>query len=234
MNTFFDKEFDKIDTLTWYPWVGDGYKDTDTKILVIGESHYATYEDGEYDEDTDKAFCKNKNITREFVKENVIFENPKIKFYRNMPKFLTGDQISNKELFSQISFYNFIQRPAKRVRGDLKREDFNSAWFTWLETIKILRPTACIFCGISMQKQFLEVNRSISKSPCWEDIEGTNFTHIGKKIRPIKGKFIVDASYSTDLLFVQHPSAMNNPLDWNKFLIDYFKRKYKENFLSLT
>ncbi len=35
-----DKEFDKVENLTWYPWVGKDYVNSERKILIIGESHY--------------------------------------------------------------------------------------------------------------------------------------------------------------------------------------------------
>src|SRR5690554_6944412 len=62
----FDKNFDEIEGLTWYPWVGKNYTNKDFKVLVIGESQYAVDEDGEFCEETSEAFLKDKEISREF------------------------------------------------------------------------------------------------------------------------------------------------------------------------
>jgi len=222
-NKIFDTQFDDISSLTWYPWVGKNYTNTPLKTLVIDESLYAIDgQNGNYDKDTDIAFREDKNTIRALT-ENAVNGGDAAKFYKNLSTFLSGNTMDNKELYSNIAFYNFIQRPAKQVRGDIKTEDFKSAWFTWLEVVKVLRPDVCIFCGISMQKQFPEFNIALDKTPDWEDITETDFSHMGKRIYPIQGTFKVSDDYTVKLLFVQHPSSMYQPLEWRNLLEGYIK-----------
>lgn len=58
MNNILDKsldsQFDKIENLTWFPWVGKGYKCAKRKLLVVGESHYLN-------EDSDEIMRKGEN-----------------------------------------------------------------------------------------------------------------------------------------------------------------------------
>lgn len=225
-NKTFDTQFDTIASLAWYPWVGKNYTNTPLKTLVIGESLYAVDEDKNYDEDTDIAFREDKNTVRALT-ENAVNGSDAAKFYKNLSTFLSGNKMDNKELYDNIAFYNFIQRPAKQVRGDIKTEDFKSAWFTWLEVVKVLRPDVCIFCGVSMKRQFPEFNTALGKTPDWEDIKETDFSHMGRRIYPIQGTFKVSDDYTVKLLFVQHPSSMYQPLEWHNLLEDYLKESVK-------
>ena len=45
-----DSQFDKIENLTWFPWVGKGYKCAKRKLLVVGESHYLNEDSDENNE----------------------------------------------------------------------------------------------------------------------------------------------------------------------------------------
>ena len=36
----YDSQFNQIENLTWYPWVGKDYEDGKRRILIVGESHY--------------------------------------------------------------------------------------------------------------------------------------------------------------------------------------------------
>lgn len=63
----FDSEFDKIENLTWYPWVGKDYKEGTRKILVIGDSHYSVDCEGCFDQECYDDFMSTKETSRNIL-----------------------------------------------------------------------------------------------------------------------------------------------------------------------
>jgi len=47
LNTQFDEQFEKLKPLglKFLPWVGADYEKSETKILIVGDSHYVEGED---------------------------------------------------------------------------------------------------------------------------------------------------------------------------------------------
>ena len=64
MNNILDKsldsQFDKIENLTWFPWVGKGYKCAKRKLLVVGESHYLNEDSDENNEKRRELLIRDK------------------------------------------------------------------------------------------------------------------------------------------------------------------------------
>lgn len=210
----FDFEFDKIKNLTWFPWVGKDYKDAPYKVLIIGESLYATNEK-EYDKEADEAFKQDKNTIRE-LSDNAIKGNGK-KFYLNQSPLFIGKYGGLNQLYAKIAFYDFIQRPAHAVSGDIKNPDFMNGWKCWYELVKVLQPDICIFCGLSIKKQFPEFSQQLGVDPQWKDIKESDFYNLGKRIFPIKGCFVIE-DHEINMLFIQHPSRMTDITQWHDFL----------------
>jgi hypothetical protein len=50
----YDSEFDNINLLLRYPWVGINYKNSDYHVLLLGDSHYASNEDGTHSTEEEK------------------------------------------------------------------------------------------------------------------------------------------------------------------------------------
>ena len=46
----FDNEFDSVNLLLRYPWVGVNYTNSKHHVLLLGDSHYATNDDGTHSE----------------------------------------------------------------------------------------------------------------------------------------------------------------------------------------
>ncbi|WP_303207012.1 hypothetical protein [Bacteroides oleiciplenus] len=222
----FDSEFDKIKNLTWYPWVGKDYKDAHVKVLIIGESQYATTEDGRPDDETAADFKSNKATTREFAYNTITKEVNPAKFYNNLLKTFVPDE--NIEIFwNKVSFYHFFQDPDEAVSSNkhLKKECLK-AWSLWREIIEILQPDICVFCGVGLGKYYEQWNETIGKEFNWQDIQ-TDFCK-GNHQPPIFGRFDITSIKMANLLFINHPSSRGySPDRWHDFLKQQFPEVMK-------
>lgn len=116
MNNILDKsldsQFDKIENLTWFPWVGKGYKCAKRKLLVVGESHYLNEDSDENNEKRRELLIRDKEHTRNCLYEVLINKSWSSKTYSNIMEALCDRGIlsDNKTALSEIAYYNFIQR----------------------------------------------------------------------------------------------------------------------------
>ena len=39
-SSIIDNQFDQIEGLSWYPWVGHNYMNSERRVLIVAESHY--------------------------------------------------------------------------------------------------------------------------------------------------------------------------------------------------
>lgn len=219
LNKEFDSEFDKIEDLTWYPWVGKDYKNSDYKILVIGESQYAVDEEGEFCEETSKAFLNSKEISREFFFEAVEQSVETKTFYTSLFKTYM-DEVSkeNLEMFAgNISFYHFFQTVDEKVSGNSRnKEERLLSWKIWGEVVNVLKPDLCIVHGISMHKYFDSFCNSNDVSFDWADVE-SGFYEKGQQ--PIKAECKLDLDKSMNLIFLRHTSSIGYSSKlWREFL----------------
>ena len=95
MNNILDKsldsQFDKIENLTWFPWVGKGYKCAKRKLLVVGESHYLNEDSDENNEKRRELLIRDKEHTRNCLYEVLINKSWSSKTYSNiMEACVTG------------------------------------------------------------------------------------------------------------------------------------------------
>ena len=189
--------FDKVKGLQWYPWVGNNYDDN--KLLLIGESHYARNE-------IKKKDFLNKNGTIGTIED--VFNGSSWNFFRNTHYALTGsDNVDKEALWSNVAFYNFIQRTMQTTKGRPTPNDYKDGWKVFFELLKIMKPTHCIFLGSSSAQYLwplIEKNNDIVfiKNKC----------RLEKKDRKI-GRFLGKVAHlefedvSTDITFIRHPSA---------------------------
>ena len=213
----FDSEFDKIENLVWYPWVGKDYKNAHIKVLIIGESQYATTEDGKPDDETAADFKNNKATTREFAYNTITRKVNPAKFFHNLLNNFVSDE-NIEILWSKVSFYHFFQETDEAVSSNrhLKKECLK-AWNLWREIIKLLQPDVCVFCGVGLGKYYEQWNRTIGKEFNWQDIQ-TDFCKENHQL-PILGRFDITPTKMVNLLFINHPSSPGySPALWHDFL----------------
>lgn len=225
MNDILDKKqdplFNKIENLAWYPWVGRGYEDAVYKVLIVGENQYVTDENGEYDEDTDRYFRENKDVTREYVYNTIELKEPPAKFYINLLRTFGIPNNNRLSFWSKVSYFHFFQLPDKSVSGNdhSKKERFE-AWNRWLKIIEILQPHICIFCGTGLRAFYDKWNEVNGRNTEWWNVE-SGFYSIGEQ--PIIGKYNINPLHMVELLFIRHPSSRGfSSEQWNKFLGQQF------------
>lgn len=213
LNQKFDSQFDKIENLTWYPWIGKDYPDAERKILIVGDSHYTVDEDGNFDEDCYNDFISNKNTTQEFAESYM--NGTEWSFDRNLRLCLLNvdDKTLLKPLWEKIAFYNFIQEPMKQRDAKPTEAQYKIAWHCFVNLVEIIKPTDCIFIGVRSETCFgscmdeLGLQNSIDNMP--EIINGT---------APREAFIHISNDYCLKLLFIKHTSKYFSYEPWHEFL----------------
>ena len=218
LSTQQDSELKSISTLSWIPWLGSNYFKNINRLLIIGESQYAQGEtEAEYKEDL--ARVKLVDFTRNAVLQTQIQNHYKHPALDNLLKALLGNGPINKEkLWKEIGFYNFVQRVMDYSSFNGKKTeqptiaDFDSGWKVFVEVVKILKPTDCVFIGVSaampFERMMDQLNIKRTNRIAHDKIGNTN---------PISATIEIDG-HSTKITFVRHSSAYFSPDEWNPFL----------------
>ena len=149
----FDNDLSTTEMLRWLPWVGKNYNDNERNLLVVGESHYTDKESSL------EKFMENErdnSYTRACIYEAVIDRKDWTnRTYDNIHRALLKTNDFDTEVFwKQICYYNFVQRLMSSNKDRPTSDDFYNSWKTFIEVIKILKPTDCIFIGVEASKSF--------------------------------------------------------------------------------
>ncbi|WHT39537.1 hypothetical protein QNH98_02215 [Myroides sp. mNGS23_01] len=218
----FDKDFDKINGLSWYPWVGKNYTTTSPKVLILGLSQYAVDEDKEYCEATEQGFM-NKEINREFLFENIKILEDKSKFYTGLYNtYCKGESLDAKyALLNKIAFYNFFQTVDQNVSGNKRnKQESLTAWAIFHQIINIIKPDICIFHGKDAHKHMEFYFQSQNIPFQWEDVEVDNCKLKINSTIPVRGSIIKDKKI--DFLFCKHPSIAYSVDAWRDFIFEMY------------
>ena len=209
MDKSYDDAFSQIADLKWLPWVGENYNDNNIRILVVGESHYH--------DNTQQTInsSHSTSFTREVVNDLAINSlNKRSPFFQNFHlALLETNEFDSTKFWNQVAFYNFIQKPMTTSMGRPPRQDFVDGWKVFFETIRILKPTLCIFVGTTAANYY---SNSI-KSPFYKDFEIQWNDRIGNAYA--KSTELYDESgNSTKVVFIKHTSKYFNWMNWNIYL----------------
>jgi hypothetical protein len=217
-NTTFDSQLKNLiesEKLRWFPWVGSEYGKNNTRILIIGESHYAPEKN--YNEEMEY-----KEKTRETIGQ-LLCREWTTNFFKNIPKIFFGDIetgiITDVFLWHNVAFYNLIQKPMKISETNIERpsdEDFSKSLKVFEEVVKILNPTHCIFMGVTASYHFFEI---FGKKVEWSD-KCIGNTWCRKPLTMFQN--------NTNIIFVKHPSV-SKLKEWHEFLIN---TKETENLIN--
>ena len=145
--------------LCWLPWVGKDYSRQEIKLLLVGESHYASKRERTQSQqlcDLDEV-SEDKNFTRDVVYESRICRWWSTPTLNRINWTLVGrDDFDGKLIWNKIAFYNFVQRPMKTVDERPTWEELASGWRNFVDVASVLKPTICIFIGNSAANFFNE------------------------------------------------------------------------------
>lgn len=213
-----DSALNDIPNLSWLPWIGTDYFKNYQRLLIIGESQYAQGETANaYKEDLNRV--NEIDFTRNAVLKTQIQNHYKHPALDNLLKTLLGSgSIKKEKLWKEISFYNFVQRVMDYSSFEEKKTeqpimaDFDLGWKVFIEIVKILKPTDCIFIGVSaatpFERMMDQLNIKRSNRITHDKIGNTN---------PISASIEIDG-HSTIISFVRHSSAYFSPEEWRPFL----------------
>lgn len=214
MNIEFDKVFERINSLTWLPFIGTNYckQSKGKKTLIVGESHYFR--------PTEKNSLEKHLIpsfTREIVQEmGFDREYWGIKLFPNFHRTMMGNDTFDTNVFwNNYSFYNFIQRPLNMNKIERPQKvDFDNAWDTFNELLPILNPDRVLFLGNSAAERFKDF--SIRNDVKIEDIKWIK--KIGRAYA--KRAFIYNQSSKIQIDFIKHPSQYFSWETWREYLFE--------------
>lgn len=220
----YDGNLKGIEKLTWLPWVGKKYFNSKVKVLIVGESHYADAKDEAQRIIDIGNSLNNTEFTRQCIEQAAVEEswekngkkvNPPT--YTNISRLLVGKShcsIEEREnLWGKVGYYNFIQSIMDTKTNRPLEVSFYDSWSTFIKVIQILKPTHCLFIGVSASDTFNQVMKAMN-------IKYQGIQRIEKKISNTfgrKGAVLEDNLY-TDIVFIKHTGKFFSWSKWNNFL----------------
>lgn len=101
--------FEFSDCVRFLPWVGESYqaRSLDSKILVIGESHYG------------RAPGLDCNFTRDVLQKHLSGEQ-RLRFFTNIARAITGEanaDLNQREFWKSVAFCNYVQESVEEARS---------------------------------------------------------------------------------------------------------------------
>lgn len=217
----YDDLFSTIPNLAWFPWIGLNYpaRLADRRLLIVGESHYAWVAVPGQLEQQRKNHFANPNYTRETIRDDAIARAWRSRTLDTIPRLLfqTG-AVDLMKFWADVAYYNFIQtnlpdyHPQLGPPGRPSWKDFVLGWPIFIEVIRAIRPSHCLFIGVlatycfddCMQRQNIDaenVRRTVKISRTW-----------GRT-----AKLKIDGSM-VELCFVQHLGKYFKWRSWHDYL----------------
>ena len=206
---------------TWLPWVGQRFsaRPQHQRLLVVGESHYYKGDTPEKREADRVSYLTGSHWTREQVSDSHIYGRwkPEPKTLTNIPKFLfRTTKIDRLRLWSDSAYYNFIQRPMDYNReGGRERptgDDYMTGWRVFAEVVRIIRPSHCLFIGVTAANFF---NPWIASQNLLSG--NVSKTQTISRTSARAGKLEVTGT-TTELIFVKHLGMPINCSKWNDYV----------------
>lgn len=215
----FDNEFERVKGLTWFPWIGKDYSSSKRRIMIVAESHYVN--DKTIDENIQKKeLVNNRFCTREVVSECVICSDWPNRMFDNLQCCLFG--LSNKKdinsdlVWSNVVFWNLIQKPMNyNMKESPQKEDYLDGWKIFLDVIRILKPTDCLFVGVTASNYFAGSMREA----------GVNCSPVERiKVSKTYGRKydLSTIGFKLPIIAIQHTSHHFNREIWHGFLTRFF------------
>lgn len=212
----YDKEFSNVKLLGRYPWVGKNYKSRPYQVLVIGDSHYAVDNNGDFCPDAYLDFINNYDSTREIIScviKDVINKESTWTMYRNLINTFTSYTPEEvKFLWSNVAFYNFIQRPMEEIHQEPSKGDNIIGWLCFNEIINILKPDFCLIFGKRSENEMTTLKSLESSYTRSED-------DVCNKTSPIIGEIVTKQGIKTRFRIIQHSAYRGySPVAWYTYL----------------
>jgi len=215
-NTYYlDSEFNFIDKLKWYPWVGENYQlSANNKMLVIGESHYMWEEDGVED------IINSKYFTRNYIYDIVLRNLKNVKhvskthrgFERAFYQVKDVNEIHANELWSNVCYQVLVQKTLSGIQERPDYIDFYEGWYVISQLHKYLKFDSCIVFGVSSYQALFDMCKESNINIYHNDIKDP-VGNVRAKIVKIElgGKPV-------EFIFIKHPGRYFSWMKWGSFL----------------
>ena len=223
-DTLYDAQFDRINGLLHYPWIGRDYHNNIVKLLILGDSHYATNEDGTSCEEEYNRCKSNKDYTREIVNCTVGKEDIWSMFKGLYSLFGVTPDTAEDCLWNKVAFCNFVQEPMETRNSRPSDEQFKLAWFCLLDIIDIIKPDICLFIGKRGWVSNGYINNERRGTIILKDD-----TVIISRCKPWRAEITTNNGVHTRAIAIHHTSQGFSPDKWR----DYLNRKDKDIFTSI-
>ena len=227
-----DKQFDDIlnkftlHRLPWLPWIGDKYKDSANRLMIVGESHYGNWRTG-WDANSSMAQLKDPNFTRFVVKTQALNCQATGKMYRNLERVIFNKTYpadeKKEKLWRSVCYHNLILKPMENIKHRPTWENYLEGWGVFFDLMEVLKPTRCLVAGSSQinlnsfQIVADQRNAKISERIQSDKISGTH----GEKLDVNSDKL------SFRLVFIMHPSGRNfSWFKWHPFTSNFIPNPF--------
>lgn len=195
--------------LSWYPWEGKAYVSSPCRILVVLESHYRT--------EGNKNNIGKVNFTQQVISEWIDphsgFRNPSLE---KMECLLYGEALEKTRksfLWNHLAFMNLIQRPMENAQSRPVEQDYQQGWKAFAPVFNILRPTICLFGGVSALKFATGQSGSLRLEGLQDGTEEIN----GCKIR--SSFWVQTNEWKAKSCVVRHPGQRMSVWKWREVLL---------------
>ncbi|MCQ2199016.1 MAG: hypothetical protein MJZ19_04765 [Paludibacteraceae bacterium] len=149
MNKKFDADFVKVAGLSWIPWVGDNYENASCKVLLVGESVYATNDNDDtlehYDEiNSNPDYVRERNVKWWANDEKNVNPRP---FPKNTMDLLCREnaQLDKNSFWNGVAFTELIQVAMSNSSDRPASAQREAGLVALFETIDILKPDYVLF-----------------------------------------------------------------------------------------
>ncbi|MBP5517282.1 MAG: hypothetical protein J6X91_01270 [Bacteroidales bacterium] len=217
MNKEFDEQLLSLEGLTWLPWVGQDYSNGKRRLLIVAESHYVSGDD-----DIQKSIeevINYREYTRDVIQECPIGNEWSNSMFENLHRTLfLNESFNSSSFWENVAFYNFVQRPmdySKKERPT--NSDFCKGWSTFVSLIDILKPTDCLFVGVSASYYFESSMSTLG-------VEHSSVKWLAGSSSAYGRSFSLTRDWGTiPILGIQHTSKYFSYDIWHNFLLEQNK-----------
>jgi len=213
LDDFFDVDFDARN-MTWLPWVGSKYRESECRTIILGES---VYDYGNGDESVRDRIIKKDSLRRRHMTHGILakFKSP---YLRNFERAVFLNKRPSREerslLWSKVIYHNLVSRLLPSVKHRPKLEDYVAGWQVFLDLVKIVEAKRCIVYGLEP----LKIQALLAVLPPDVVLERKRFPIIGRN-EPFALTLRIDG-HQINFLFMRHPSAYFSWNKWGKLLRD--------------
>lgn len=199
-------EFSK--SVKMHPWVGEKYKASHPKLLILGESLYDQLAQKDTVIEMIKRIMTDENYAF-FTKLGNVFSNPE------QWEYLGGDNYKlNKEKFwNDVAFYEYIQKPLSHAKEIVPPNLWEEAVEPFKEVLEFLQPDVVVALGYDTFEHL--------------PVEGEGGkVYKGKKEMPTR-KYKLRNGKEVIVCGIQHPSSVGfSNEQWIKHFGKFLKDQY--------